>query len=94
MLVSPCGAKCEECPFYQNPCTGCKSLNGKVFWAADHIESGICPMYDCAVNNKEYGSCGKCKDLPCDMFYNMKDPNMTDEEHQKSISDRVNTLRN
>lgn len=44
MLVSPCGAKCEECPFYQNPCTGCKSLNGKVFWAADHIESGICPI--------------------------------------------------
>jgi len=93
MLISPCGAICDECPFYYNDCTGCKKLDGKVFWSADAAENGICPMYDCSVNKKEYGSCSKCKELPCQLFYNMKDPGMTDEQHQESIVKRIEVLK-
>jgi hypothetical protein len=94
MLISPCGAICDECPFYMKPCIGCRNLDGKVFWSDEVSESGICPMYNCSVNDKGFDSCGKCKDLPCEMFYNMKDPNMTEEQHQESIVKRVKTLKN
>lgn len=93
MLISPCGVLCDECPFYKNPCDGCRNLEGKVFWSGDVTENGKCPMYDCAVNIKNYGSCGKCNDLPCELFYKMKDPNMTDAEHQESIIKRVIVLK-
>ncbi len=93
MLVSPCGAICDECPFYNNTCTGCKNLDGKVFWAADFTNNKICPMYDCAVNTKEFGSCSKCKELPCQLFFDMKDPNMSDEQHRESITKRVEVLK-
>ena len=52
MLVSPCGIICDECPFYNNTCKGCKNINGKVFWSADFTANGVCPLYDCSINNK------------------------------------------
>jgi len=94
MLVSPCGIICNKCPYYMNLCKGCKNLDGKVFWSADVSENGICPMYDCSVNEKEFGSCSKCDELPCELFYNTKDPDITDEEHQASILKRVDVLKN
>ena len=93
MTVSPCGAICNECPFYNTECSGCKNLDGKVFWSKDVAENGVCPLYDCSVNEKHLGSCGKCKELPCKLFYNMKDPNMTDDQHQESIVKRVEVLK-
>ncbi len=93
MLISPCGALCEECPFYKNPCKGCRNLEGKVFWSGDAAENGICPIYDCSVNTKEVGSCGKCSELPCKLFFEMKDTNISEEEHQESIVKRAKLLR-
>lgn len=93
MLVSPCGIICNECPFYNNACDGCKNIDGKVFWSADVTENGICPMYDCSINDKKICNCGKCKELPCQLFYNTKDPEITEEQHQESILKRVAVLR-
>ncbi|MCX6232198.1 MAG: DUF3795 domain-containing protein [Bacteroidetes bacterium] len=93
MLVSPCGINCDNCPFYKSGCEGCKNLKGKVFWSADFTGNGICPMYDCSVNNKNISNCGKCKDLPCDLYYNTKDPDISEEQHQKSILKRVSVLK-
>ncbi|MFZ4401455.1 MAG: DUF3795 domain-containing protein [Bacteroidales bacterium] len=93
MLVSPCGIICDECPYYQKECKGCRNLDGQVFWSADVTEKGICPLYDCSVNSKELGSCGKCNELPCTLYYTMKDPDSTEEQHQESIIKRVDVLK-
>jgi hypothetical protein len=34
-----------------------------------------------------------CSELPCQMFREMKDPNITEEQHQKSIAVRVIRLK-
>jgi hypothetical protein len=93
MLVSPCGIICDECPFYNNSCNGCKNLNGKVFWSENFTGNGVCPMYDCAVNDKKLSNCGKCKELPCQLYHNTKDPDISEEVHQESILNRVAVLR-
>ena len=54
MLVSPCGLICDECPYYQKECKGCRNVEGKVFWSADFTENGKCPMYDCSINKKDF----------------------------------------
>jgi hypothetical protein len=93
MLISPCGIICDECPFYNHACSGCKNLEGKVFWSADITENGSCPMYDCAVDVKQLGNCGTCNELPCELFYATKDPDISDDQHQESIVKRVNVLK-
>jgi hypothetical protein len=57
------------------------------------MPSKICPLYDCSVNSKKFRNCGDCAELPCKMFRDMKDPNSTDEEHQKSLITRAANLR-
>jgi hypothetical protein len=93
MLVSPCGIICNECPYYNNECKGCKNIDGKVFWAADITGNGKCPMYSCAIDDKKLSNCGKCSDLPCQLYYDTKDPDSTEEQHQETILKRVAVLR-
>ena len=91
MLLSPCGIDCRICDYFQN-CGGCNIVRGKPFYLADFgVE--VCPMYDCSVNQKGYQSCSACSKLPCQIFYDWKDPSMTDEEHINSINERVDALR-
>ena len=93
MNCGVCGALCEKCPFFKETCAGCIECAGKVFWAVEHF-GGSCPLYACAVTERGYKSCGECAELPCRLFFEMKDPSMTDEEHKKSIDERVNILKN
>ena len=92
MILSACGLKCDECEFFNTTCTGCTNVTGSTFWAKEMMPNKTCPLYDCSVNKKKYHNCGDCGDLPCEMFRNMKDPNASDEEHQKSIILRVAAL--
>jgi hypothetical protein len=93
MSLSACGLKCNECGFFNKTCTGCIDVKGSTFWAKEMMPGKVCPMYDCAVNKKKYKNCGACSELPCELFFDMKDPDSTEEEHQKSIGIRVNLLR-
>ncbi|MCK9617060.1 MAG: DUF3795 domain-containing protein [Lentimicrobiaceae bacterium] len=93
MQVSPCGVHCDECLFFEKECNGCRHIEGKVFWAVEHLPEKICPMFDCAVNEKHFPGCGSCNELPCHWYYEMKDPSMTDEEHKISIETRVKILK-
>ncbi len=68
-------------------------MEGKPFWAKDMTPSGVCPLYDCAVNKKNLIDCGYCETLPCEMFYEMKDPKVSDEEHRASIQKRITLLK-
>lgn len=92
-ILSSCGLICNECEFYGNQCAGCYRVKGAPFWAAEHTAEGICPLFKCAVVDKKYNSCGQCPDLPCELFIRMQDPNTSDEEHQKSLKERVTRLK-
>ncbi len=94
MLLSTCGLICDECEYFNTICTGCKNVKGSTFWAVDMMPSKVCPLYDCAVNQRGFGSCGDCKELPCKMFLEMKDPDSAEEQHKASIISRVERLKN
>jgi hypothetical protein len=94
MNISSCGLICDECRFFQTDCHGCYNIKGQPFWTKEFTESGICPLYECAVDINGYASCGSCPDLPCNMFRDLKDPNVSDKEHRESIGKRVSILRN
>jgi hypothetical protein len=54
----------------------------------------VCPLYKCAILDKKYTSCGQCADLSCKLFKEMKDPNISEQEHIKAIGERVARLKN
>lgn len=91
-MLSPCGVDCGICSEFQKSCAGCREIGGEVFWA-EFMGKKVCPMYDCPVNEKKLNHCGECENLPCQHFYDCKDPSITDEEHEKSINERVELLR-
>ena len=91
MMLSPCGIDCESCPLFKD-CGGCRKIKGKPFYLKD-FGVDVCPLYDCSVNKKGYGSCGECPELPCRIFYDWKDPSMTDEAHIASINERTRVLK-
>jgi hypothetical protein len=93
MTLSACGLICDECQFFNTTCKGCINVKGSTFWAKEMMPGKVCPLYDCSVNSKKLLNCGGCEELPCKMFRDMKDPNTSDEEHQKSIAKRVLVLR-
>lgn len=92
MLLSSCGLICSECEFFGKTCDGCHMVKGQTFWAKEMMPDKTCPLYNCAVNQRAYAHCGKCSELPCEMFRTMKDPNSTDEEHQQSLTERKQRL--
>ncbi len=94
MLTSACGLICTDCNFYNNPCKGCFKVKGKTFWAKDHLEKGICILFECSVNTKNFEHCGKCNELPCKKFYDLKDPNISEKDHLDSIKKRIEILKN
>lgn len=91
-IISACGLLCNECPYYEKECKGCFSQKGKPFWAVS-TPTGICALFDCSVNKNKFKNCGGCSELPCKMFLELKDPNISESDHQKSIQVRVNILK-
>lgn len=91
MLLAPCGIDCDECKF-KGECEGCHAIEGKPFYIKD-FGMDVCPLYDCPVNQKGYKTCAQCSELPCKIYYDWKDPSMTDEAHLQSIKDRVKVLK-
>jgi len=92
MVISACGLVCSECHFFRKECSGCYEVEGAPFWAKDISENGKCPLYECSVIQKGFKSCGQCSELPCIMFQDLKDPNVSEQEHKKALSKRVALL--
>ncbi|HOI40750.1 MAG TPA: DUF3795 domain-containing protein [Methanobacterium sp.] len=93
MDIAACGLICEECEFFEQQCPGCYEIKGKTFWAEEVMPEKICPIFNCAVNDNVYVNCGKCSKLPCNIFNQLKDPNISDEDYEKSIQDRTLRLK-
>ena len=91
-----CGGACIECnssnpELKESPCMGCNSMEGKIFWTK-YINLDVCPIYSCA-KQKQFNHCGKCQHLPCEIYFKIKDPNISEEQHQNSINERVAVLK-
>lgn len=91
-LVSACGLDCEACFAYPSDCTGCHAEQGRPSWLSD-TELESCPLYDCPVNQRGYADCGSCPELPCQQYFELRDPSLSPEEHEKGIIERVRLLR-
>jgi hypothetical protein len=92
-MLNPCGHKCEnDCPYIETVgCTGCVTLQGKVFWAAS-TETKTCPIYACAVG-RGYDDCGACPELPCKIWMETRDPSFSDEFFAADIKQRISNLK-
>jgi hypothetical protein len=91
-MITVCGADCTKCPAYQDTCDGCQKIQGKVSWAA-LVGTDTCPIYKCVVSDKKLSHCGKCGQLPCNLYYDLKDPQLSEEEHLAGIKMRVDCLK-
>ncbi len=87
--LSCCGTDCNSCVFYKTDCEGCNECQGKVFHAP---AKKPCPIYACSVNKHRYVSCAECSELPCSIWKNTKDPQLSDTEFENSIKERVQNL--
>jgi hypothetical protein len=91
-VVSACGIECDTCPFFKKTCDGCYLVKGHPFWVEEHLGGNPCPIYGCAVDTRALSSCAHCSELPCQKFFDLKEPSVSQEEHIKGIEKRVKTL--
>ena len=92
MNISPCGINCDTCHLKAQCGDGCQICGGKPFYIKGFgVEQ--CPIYDCSVNKRGHKTCGECNEVPCQLFYDWKDPSMSDEEHNQAIERNVSLLK-
>lgn len=88
--LSCCGTDCGGCECYGNLCKGCNESEGKVFFVQ---EGQACPIYECVINRKRFKNCGNCREVPCSVWKNTRDPKYTDKEFAENIEARLRALR-
>ena len=92
MNISPCGIDCDVCPLMEKCGNACQVSGGKPFYIKD-FDVEVCPIYDCSVNKNGFKTCAECSKLPCEHFYEWRDPSMSQEEHNKGIEENVARLK-
>ncbi len=90
-MINPCGCDCGGCPQYKASCGGCAEIKGKVYWAP-YVGGEVCPIYGCCAG-KGYAHCGACGDLPCQIYFDTRDPSMSEAEHEAGVYERAERLR-
>ena len=89
--ISICGLDCSKCYCFENKmCIGCNACKGKVF----HTGGKECAIYSCCVTKHGFNNCLECKEIPCDIWKNTRDPKYTDEEFENIIKERIEALKN
>lgn len=90
MIFATCGQECSKCEYHELECLGCSACAGKVFWA-DFRGIGVCPVYACA-QQKGYESCALCKEVPCALWDDIRDPDMSEEKYEQVVQGRKQNL--
>jgi len=90
--ISICGVNCATCKDFDTNCKGCNAIRGKVYWAP-YMNLDSCPMYRCCKNEKHKSHCGQCNELPCSLYFETRDPSVSEAEHKAGISQRVEILK-
>lgn len=92
-FFSVCGCDCSKCDYFQKKeCIDCQQIQGKVWWI-DYLNVDLCPIYNCVINTKKIESCGLCAEIPCNLWYDLKDPNHSNEQHNQSVAERIKSLK-
>lgn len=91
-MTSICGVVCNNCRDFSTKCAGCDETEGKVY-RASYVGAEICPIYDCCVSKKQLKHCGKCEELPCQLYCDTQDSSMSIEEHKKGVIERAGILK-
>lgn len=90
LALSCCGTECDQCEYLGTMCKGCTVSDGKVF----HTPAGKpCPIYACSVQKKKLATCATCGEVPCSIWKETKDPNLSDQAFEKSVADRIRNLK-
>lgn len=90
-MLSTCGVNCStDCRAYQTECDGCQQLQGKVSWAM-YYGKECCPIYACALS-LGFQSCGDCGKAPCQVWYDTRNPDISDEEFAADLRSRLRNL--
>ena len=88
--ISICGLDCSKCYCFENKmCIGCNACKGIVF----HTGGKECAIYNCCVTKHGFNNCLECKEIPCDIWKNTRDPKYTDEEFENIIKERIEALK-
>lgn len=90
-VISCCGVVCSDCEYYPDSCQGCPSIEGKPFWL-EYTGAQVCDIYQCCMNEKQFGHCGHCSQLPCHL-YEGNDPTKTEEENEEDFRKQMVQLK-
>lgn len=91
-VIGACGCICTDCRMFEKECKGCHSIEGKACWLHE-VGLDICDFYECSVIDRKLRHCGECKEIPCEKFWNNKNPKWTDAEHKEIVEERVILLK-
>lgn len=90
-ILSVCGVCCaSDCRAYKTECEGCVELGGKITWAVFY-QKEYCPIFQC-VKDKGLGSCADCGEAPCQVWYDTRDPDASDEQFAADLARRLANL--
>ena len=89
--MSCSGTVCSDCEYYPVDCQGCREIKGKVFWL-EYTGESCCDIYECCINQRKYGHCGQCEELPCSR-YDREDPTKTKEENEADHAMQMKNLK-
>lgn len=90
-MISPCGVNCAtDCKAFKVDCEGCNRLLGKIPWA-QFYGTDLCPIYAC-VQRQGLVNCAKCGKAPCNIWYETRNPDASDEEFAADIASRLINL--
>jgi hypothetical protein len=92
MKLTPCGVNCSSCHLLEQCGSTCNDHEGKPFYIqGENIDA--CMIYKCAVLDKGYQTCAQCPDLPCQIYFDWRDPSVSEEDHAKGVQERVKQLK-
>ena len=87
-----CHSVCKELHnVFNYSCIGCDAIHQKII-SIKISGLNVCPIYDC-VHKKQIKNCGQCKYLPCDIYYEIKHPTISDTKHQQNIKKQIFLLK-
>ena len=90
-LAPPCGIYCGACEYLDVQCRGCGYQRGRPFWTS-HMDIEVCPLYQCCLDRERVEHCGLCPEFPCPLFHQFRDPSLSEEEAERAVLERQDTL--
>ena len=87
--VSCCGTDCSACEYRTTLCGGCNETGGMPF----HCETEPCSIYKCVILEKGLKNCAQCREVPCGIWQETRDPRFSDEAFAENIRQRLELLK-